>query len=87
MPGLVPRQDIEDGDTATTATMTTMDDTFVTSSLKAELLPIVLGVIGKIQGQRFAKSLTLLFDTGATSTWINKKVLPSGIQIDHTKVL
>ena len=60
--------------------MTTMDDTFVTSSLNAELLPIVLGVIGKIQGQRFAKSLTLLFDTGATSTWINKKVLPSGIQ-------
>ena len=62
------------------ATATTAEETFVTSETNAELLPIVLRVIHNIQGQYYGKLLTLLCDSGATSTSINKKVLPPGIQ-------
>ena len=43
-------------------------------------LPMSFCVAGRIQGQNFRKPLVALFDSGSTSTWINKKSLPKGIQ-------
>ena len=37
-------------------------------------------MLGKVQGQKFARSLVVLLDSGSTATWINKKCLPVGIQ-------
>ena len=42
-----------------------------------------MAVLGKIQGQKFARSLVVLLDSGSTATWINEKCLPVGIQ-GHT---
>ena len=44
------------------------------------MLPIALAVIGRIQGQSFTKSLTVLLDSGSTTSWVSKKCLPVGIQ-------
>ena len=53
---------------ASAATATTAEEPFVTLETNAELMPIVIGVIRNIQGQYYGKSLTLLCDSGATST-------------------
>ena len=45
-----------------------------------ELLPLTIGLAEQIQGQVFRKPMVLLLDSGSTTTWINKKALPRGIQ-------
>ena len=50
------------------------------AAVNPELLPIAMAIIGMIQGQRFARSLIVLLDSGSTTSWINKKCLPKGIQ-------
>ena len=47
--------------------------------LMDEVLPIVLAVPGKVQGQPLRKCLVGLTDSGSTTTWINKRALPPGI--------
>lgn len=51
-----------------------------TVAVKKDLLPLSFGVAKKIQGVRFGTPLTLLLDSGSTTTWISKKCLPPGIQ-------
>ena len=58
----------------------TMDEVFTTTSdVNAELLPIALAIIGRIQGVRFVKSRVVLLNSGSTTLWINKKCLQKDI--------
>ena len=47
----------------------------VDAANKVDLLPITFGVTGP-----FKKPMVMLLDPGSTTTWINKKSLPPGIQ-------
>ena len=69
------------GDTASTvdSTVYEMDDDSTVASFKADLLPIGFAVAGRIQGVSWGKSLTCLFDSGSTGTWLNKKSMPKGM--------
>ena len=48
-------------------------------SIGAELLPIALAMVGRLQGQACGRPLTVLLDSGSTNTWYNGKSLPKGI--------
>ena len=46
--------------------------TFVNDSSKVDLLPLSFGMSKQIQETHFGTPLTLLLDSGSTTTWINK---------------
>ena len=50
------------------------------SEPKPDLLPLSFGVAKQVQGTFFGRPLTLLLDSGSTTTWCNKKCLPKGVQ-------
>ena len=56
------------------------DDTSVGDKVAPDLLPMSFCVAGRVQGQTFRRPLIALLDSGSTTTWVNKKCLPNGIQ-------
>ena len=55
----------------------------VDDSSKVDLLPLSFGISKQIQGTHFGTPLTLLLDSGSTTSWMNKQCLSKGIQ-PHT---
>ena len=53
-----------------------------TEDLKSDvdLLPLSFGIARQIQGTAFGRPLLLLLDSGLTTSWMNKRAMPKGIQ-------
>lgn len=55
------------------------EDSLSVAVPKAELLPIVLAIAGRIQGTPWGKALVVLLDSGSTTSWMNRKSMPKGV--------
>ena len=74
------------GGTLKTIDMYLEDDTLegsmvVNDSSNVNLLPLSFGMSKQIQGTHFGTPLTLLLDSGSTTTWINKRCSPSEFKV------
>ena len=74
-----------DSGTSETIDMYLEDDTLegstvINDSPNIDLLPLSFDISKQIQGTHFGTPLTLLLNSGSTTTWINTCCLPNGIQ-------
>ena len=48
-----------------------------------DIIPYSVLLIKNVQGKSVSKPLTVLFDSGANTSWINRKCLPEAIKLNH----